>query len=281
MRGVLPRGPALAASRPPSPPAAGGPGGRTRHPRAWPRGPATRPVAAPPSAGPRLQDRAPRAHPRDRHPRVCARGNAARSSATRPSAAAGTGSHRTGRTVAPSGDQDTGTGPGIATPSVTCTDRSSVTCTGSRCRRGPSGVNGFPRCGWRASRAAPACGSSPLPPPQARQWPEPAGRVSKPPKRLPRRSSHADPYRGRLAGPDWVPRQALSAPRPATACAGPWPLPSRSRARARLAGQHLGETGRRPDSCPHRQPGTTDCRVSRMFPIACYGLTPRCREVKR
>ena len=32
---------------------------------------------------------------------------------------------------------------------------------------------------------------------------------------------------------------------------------------------------------PYRQPGATSCRACRMFPIACYGLTPRCREVKR
>jgi len=139
-------------------------------------------------------------------------------------------------------------------------------------------VSGFPS-DWRASRAAPACGSSPLPPPQARQWPEPAERVfvrpsGSPHPVVPRRPASRAPRV--QAG-----RCKPCPPSPAAAFAGPWPLPSRSRARARLAGQHLGETGRGPDSCPYRQPDATSCRASRMFLIACYGLTPRCREVKR
>ncbi len=65
------------------------------------------------------------------------------------------------------------------------------------------------------------------------------------------------------------------------ASAGPWPLLSRTRSGADLAGQYLAGPGYGPDLCPYRQPGATSRRVCRMFPIACYGLTPRCREVKR
>jgi len=80
-----------------------------------------------------------------------------------------------------------------------------------------------------------------------------------------------------LAGPCPGAHQALSAPLSATASAGPWPLPSRTRSGAGLAGQHLAGTGYGPDLCRYRQPGATSCRACRMFPIACYGLTPRCR----
>jgi len=78
-----------------------------------------------------------------------------------------------------------------------------------------------------------------------------------------------------------APCQALSAPLSATAAAGPWPLLNRTQPGPDLAGQHLAGTGYGPDLCPYRQPGATSCRACRMFPIACYGLTPRCREVKR
>ena len=113
------------------------------------RGPATRPAASPPPAGPRLQDRTHgrtrRIVPagRTRRTATCgqvARGYAGRDSATRGSTTTRTGSHRTGRPVAPAGDQDTGTGPGTAKPPATCTDRSLATCAGRQCRRGPSGV---------------------------------------------------------------------------------------------------------------------------------------------
>jgi len=84
-----------------------------------------------------------------------------------------------------------------------------------------------------------------------------------------------------LTGP--CPGSASSPVRPpiSTASAGPWPLPSRTRSGTGLAGQHLAGTGYGPDLCRYRQPGATSCRMCRMFPIACYGLTPRCREVKR
>lgn len=57
--------------------------------------------------------------------------------------------------------------------------------------------------------------------------------------------------------------------------------PDQSRPRADLAGQPSHGTGHGPDPCRYRQPGATGCRACHMFPIACYGLTPRCREVKR
>ena len=84
-----------------------------------------------------------------------------------------------------------------------------------------------------------------------------------------------------LAGPCQGAASSPVRPLSATAPAGPGPLPSRTRSRAGLAGQHLAGTGYGPDLCPYRQPGATSCRACRMFPIACYGLTPRCREVKR
>jgi hypothetical protein len=65
-------------------------------------------------------------------------------SATRGCTTHRTRSHRTGRPVASAGDQGTDTGAGTAKPSVTCADRSSVTCASSQCRRGPSGGSGFP-----------------------------------------------------------------------------------------------------------------------------------------
>ena len=62
--------------------------------------------------------------------------HAVRGSATRGCATNRTRSHRTGRPVAPAGDQDTETGPGTAKPSMTCAHRSSATCTSSQCRHG-------------------------------------------------------------------------------------------------------------------------------------------------
>jgi hypothetical protein len=133
--------------------------------------------------------------------------------------------------------------------------------------------------GWRASRAAPACGSNPLLPPRARQYPEPGERVSA----RPNGSPHRLPALARITGSSRSGQGASSSvrPRPATAYAGPWRLPGQSRPRAHLAGQRLGRTGHGPDSCPCRQPGATGSRASRMFLITCYGLTSRCREVKR
>ena len=93
------------------------------------------------------------------------------------------------------------------------------------------------------------------------------------------------PAQARMCGSSRVrapaPRQALSAPYQP-------PLP-RGRGHC-LAEPDPGltwlastspESGYGPDLCPYRQPGATGCRACRMFPIACYGLTPRCREVKR
>jgi hypothetical protein len=242
-------------------------------------GPATLPTASPPSAGPRLQDHARAGRTRETATRGNgARGYAARGSATRGCTTNRTRSHRTGRPVAPAGDQDTGTGPGTAKPSVTCADRSSVTCTSSQCRHGPSGVSGFPS-GWRASRAAPAYGATPcyLRGPGSSQ-----NLLSgySPAQAAPRTGC---PAQARIAGSSRSGQGAASSsvrPTGHRVC-GPWRLPGQSRARARLAGQHLGETGHGPDSCPYRQPGATSCRASRMFLITCYGLTPRCREVKR
>jgi len=203
------------------------------------------------------------------------RGGAARGSATRGCTTTRTNSHRTGRPVASAGDQDTGTGPGTAEPSVACTGRSSLTCTGSQCRRGPSGVSGLPG-GWRTSRAAPACGAAP-------------GHLRRPGSSQNLLGGHPSaqaaprtgcPARARLTGSPRVRAQRRLKPCPAPtghrvrgAVATAWP----ARSRARLAGQHLDETGRGPDSCPYRQPGAPSCRASRMFLITCYGLTPRCR----
>jgi hypothetical protein len=93
---------------------------------------------------------------------------------------------------------------------------------------------------------------------------------------VPRKPASRVP-RGSCPGAASSPVRPLSA----AASAGPWPLLSRTRSGAGLAGQHLAGTGYGPDLCPYRQPGATSCRACRMFPIACYGLTPRCREVKR
>jgi len=95
------------------------------------------------------------------------------------------------------------------------------------------------------------------------------------------RSSRTSPQCGSARVRAQAPCQALSAPLSATAAAGPWPPLNRTQPGPDLAGQHLAGTGYGPDLCPYRQPGATSCRACRMFPIACYGLTPRCREVKR
>ena len=189
-------------------------------------------------------------HPRDRHPRESRRRYAARGSAARGCTTTRTNCHRTGRPVAPAGDQDTGTGPGTAKPSATCTDRSLATCAGSQCRRGPSGVRAaspaadLPAAPLQPVRAAPCHLRRPGSSqnllsgyPSAQAAPAPA---------VPRGPASRAP---RGSGPGTA--SSSVRPRPATACAEPWLLPSQSRARARLAGQHLGETGHGPDSCPY------------------------------
>jgi len=141
-----------------------------------------------------------------------------------------------------------------------------------------SGMSAVPAATGGPARTAPA--RADISPPQARPRPEPS-RAHHLPTRFLDRSSRTSPHCELLRVGAQAPRQALSAPLSATASAGPWPLLSRTRSGADLAGQHLAGPGYGPDLCSYRQPGATSCRVCRMFPIACYGLTPRCREVKR
>ena len=184
------------------------------------------------------------------------------------------------RPVAQAGDRDTGTRSGTAKPSVTCTDRSSVTCTGSQCHRGPIRRERLPpRLADQPRRSN--LREQPLPPPQALQWPEPAERVSIRPSGSPHRSSRAGPHRGLLAGPDWAPRQALSAPnRPPRMRGRGHCLASPGQVLAWLAST-LAKPAAGRISVPTGNRAQPVAGYLVCFPIACYGLTPRCREVKR
>ncbi len=251
MRGVCLRGRRLPASR-------------SAGPARPPVLPAAVPVLAARPSGRRLRhrphDRARRAAPRDRHPweyypqRRCQPRHHPR--------------HR-----APWGLPPCGTG---TTTSILAD--APLTCTDSRCRHQPSGVNGA--LATAIGPAAPPCPrGSVLPSPRA--WPRPGPARH---GRLPGRLCTGSPAQARIAGPCGSCSGATSSPvRP--------PIGHRSRGavatldqfrpRADLANQPCHGTGHGPDLCRYRQPGATSCRVCRMFPIACYGLTPRCREVKR
>jgi hypothetical protein len=159
-----------------------------------------------------------------------------------------------------------------------CIGRQPMTCTGSRCRQ-RSGVSAaVPRDRWASPHCS--CPRLRISPPRARPRPEPAGHTI-----CPSGAWTSRPAQARIAGSRGsVPRHRVKP------CPPPYqpPLPrgcghclAEPGPGTGLAGQHLAGTGYGPVLCPYRQPGATSCRVCRMFPIACYGLTPRCREVKR
>jgi hypothetical protein len=255
MRGVALRGRRWPANR------SAGPGRRWfRQPYLGARGAVTRSAALPPPTGPCPQGRT--------------RGTTARRSiTTRHSAAHGSAARRTRFATGsparwhPVEDRDNDVARHRPDP---------VTCTGSRCRQ-PPGVTAVPAAAGGPARTAPARAG--ISPPQARPRPEPCRACL-----CPSGPWTVRPAQARSAGPRGsVPRRRVKPcpPYQPPLPRGPWPLLSRTRSRADLAGQHLAGTGHRPDLCPYRQPGATSCRACRMFPIACYGLTPRCREVKR
>jgi hypothetical protein len=271
MRGVACAGHCRYGSR--ARPAAGGSGGpegrvpaRGRRPRRRPQDHACRTVPAGCTRGTVTRG-------------TGARGYAARRSATRGSTTARTGSHRTGRPEAQAGDRDTGTRSGTAKPSVTCTDRSSVTCTSSQCHRGPIRRERLPpRLADQPRRSS--LREQPLPPPQARSGQnllsgyasaQAAPRTGRPARariagssrvRTGRRVKPCPPQTGHRA----CGAVATAQPVPGK-CSPGWPAPWRNRPRAGFLS--LPATGR------NQLPGIS------CFPIACYGLTPRCREVKR
>ena len=172
--------------------------------------------------------------------------------------------------AAPAHDRDNDSHPGLGVP---------MTCTDSRCCHRPSGVSGGPRGRRQASRTAlpagrrAAASASPAAARtcQARSLARPA-----PAPVLPRK-----PALRALAGPCSGAASSPVRPPIGHRLRGAVATPDQSRPRADLAGQPSHGTGHGPDLCRYRQPGATGCRACRMFPIACYGLTPRCREVKR
>jgi hypothetical protein len=142
----------------------------------------------------------------------------------------------------------------------------------------PFGMSAAPRGRWQA-RPNCSCPRLRISPPRARPRPEPAGHTICPPG-----SWTGHPAQARIAGPHGsMPRHRVKPCPPPIShrLPGLRPLPSRTRSGAGLAGQHLAgtATGRICVLTGNRaQPVAGVCR---MFPIACYGLTPRCREVKR
>ena len=237
--------------------AAGGSGSRTGS-----RGAARRPAASPPPKGPCPEGRIPL-----RPPPVGVLPATALPTKAPPAAPGARGACRP---AAPAYDRDNNSHPGLGVP---------MTCTDSRCGHQPPGLGGGPRGRSQASRTALPAGrrtAASASPAAARtcQARSPAGPAPAPV--LPRK-----PALRALAGP--CPGAASSPVRPPIGhrLRGAVATPDQLRSRADLAGQPSHGTGHGPDLCRYRQPGATGCRACRMFPIACYGLTPRCREVKR